>query len=156
MRQKNYWNDEPFHAALHLTNWTMPDDNRVPERFIAALREADKGRVFVPAELDDVILARSKANLVRRRRRTIVPWLAAAAAVVIAALVMLTPTPRVREDVNRDGRVDIRDALLLARKISAGQALALDWDLNHDGRVDQNDAAIIAAQAVKLTKGGAS
>jgi|SRR5687767_8116591 len=134
----------------------MPDDDKVPERFIAALREADKGRVFVPADLDATILAKAKGNLGRRRRRSMIPWLAAAAALVIASLVMLTPAPKAREDVNRDGRVDIRDALLLARKISAGQPLGPKWDLNGDGRVDQHDAALIAAQAVKLAKGGRS
>ena len=133
----------------------MMNDEQVPDRLIAALREVDKGRVFVPAELDEAILAKARGNLARRRRRS-VPWLAAAAAVILAALVMFRPAPKAREDVNRDGRVDIRDALLLARKISAGQVLGLDWDLNQDGRVDQNDAAVVAAQAVKLTKRGAS
>jgi len=134
----------------------MPNDETVPERLLAALGEVDKGRVFVPPELDSAILLKAKANLVRRRRRTVLPWLAAAAAIVIAALVLFTPTPKTREDVNRDGRVDIRDAFLLARKISSGQAIAGDWDLNQDGRVDQDDVAIIAVQAVKLTKRGAS
>jgi dockerin type I repeat protein len=134
----------------------MPDDNKMPEQLITALREVDKGRVFVPPELDAVILAKAKANLARGRKRTIIPWLAAAAAVAIAAIVMLKPMPKVREDVNRDGRVDIRDALLLARKVSAGQAVGVNWDLNGDGKVDEADAALIAAQAVKLAKGDRS
>lgn len=133
----------------------MANDEQVPEQVIAALREADKGRVLVPSALDEAILAKAKANLVRRRQHRIVPWLAAAA-VMIAALVMFMPGPKAREDVNRDGRVDVRDALLLARKISTGQVVGLDWDLNRDGRVDQSDAAVIAAQAVKLSKRGAS
>ena|SRR5687768_7448645 len=134
----------------------MANDDQLPEKVMAALRNADKARILVPAELDAAILAKAKANIVRGRRRRIGPWLAAAAAVIIGALVMLQPGPKAREDLNRDGRVDIRDALLLARKISAGQALARDWDFNQDGRVDQRDAAVIAARAVKLSRGGAS
>lgn len=128
----------------------MLDNENIPEPLIAALREADKGRVFVPPELDSAILAKAKANLGRRRNRTLVPWLAAAAALMIAAFVMFKPTSKAREDVNRDGRVDIRDALVLARKISDGKAQGSVWDINHDGRVDQADVAAIAALAVKL------
>src|SRR4051794_9068636 len=116
----------------------MANDDKGSERLVAALREADKGRVFVPPEVDAAILARAKANLVFRRKRVVLPWFAAAAAIVIAGLVMLTPKASLREDVNRDGRVDIRDALLLARKVAVGQPLRTEWDLNGDGRVDQN------------------
>ena len=130
----------------------MPDDEKVPERLIAALRELDKGRVFVPPEVDAAILAEARANLTRRRKPNVIPWLAAAAAIVIAAFVMFRPAPKFREDVNSDGHVDIRDALLLARKVSDGQALNVEWDFNQDGRVDESDAALIAARAVKLTK----
>lgn len=129
----------------------MPNDERIPEPLVAALREMDKGRVFVPPERDEIILARARAQLVRGRKLRVIPWLAAAAALMIAAFVVLTPGPsKIREDVNRDGRVDIRDALLLARKISDGDAKASAWDLNQDGRVDQNDVGAIAALAVKL------
>ena len=134
----------------------MPENENIPERLTAALAEADKARIFVPLEVDAAILTKTKANLSRRRKPTIVPWLAAAAAMMIAAFLMLSRTPKAREDVNRDGRVDVRDALMLARKVSAGQPLRGDWDLNHDGRVDQNDAAVIASQAVKLIKRGPS
>jgi hypothetical protein len=127
----------------------LNDDDKVPERLITALREADKARVFVPPEVDATILAKAKANLAHRRKHIVIPWFAAAAALIIAAFVIFTPGPKARE-------VDIRVALLLARKIAAGDLLGSAWDLNHDGRVDQNDAAIIAAQAVKLTKRGAS
>ena len=39
----------------------MANDDQVPERFIAALREADKGRVFVPTQLDEAILAKARS-----------------------------------------------------------------------------------------------
>lgn len=122
----------------------MPNHEHLPKPLIAALREMDKGRVFIPPERDEVILARARAEFVRGRNRRIIPWLAAAAALMIAAFVILTPAPpKIREDVNRDSRVDIRDALLLARKISDGQAKGSVWDLNHDGRVDQSDVGAI-------------
>ena len=127
----------------------MADNDQIPEALIAALREADKARLLIPPELDAAILERARANIARDRRR-ITPWLAAAAALMIAAIVMFTPARKAREDVNRDGRVDIRDALVLARKIADGKAQGSVWDINHDGRVDQADVVAIAALAVKL------
>ena len=134
----------------------MPNDDQIPERLITALREMDNGRVFVPPELDAAVLAKAKARLARGRKRSMMPWLAAAAALVIAAFVLFTDRGSVsrsaskREDVTHDGIVDIRDAMLLARKISEGRAQGSVWDLNHDGRVDQGDVAALAALAVKL------
>jgi len=134
----------------------MPNDDQIPERLITALREMDKGRVFVPPERDAAVLAKAKAQLARGRKRRTMPWLATAAALVIAAFVLFTDRGSVsrsaskREDVNHDGIVDIRDAMLLARKISEGRAQGSVWDLNQDGRVDQNDVGAIAALAVKL------
>ena len=128
----------------------MADNDQLPEVVIAGLRKANKGRVFVPPELDAAILEKARANIGRRRKQRITPWLAAAAALMIAAFVIFTQSPNAREDVNRDGRVDIRDALALARKISDGKAQGSAWDFNHDGRVDQADVVAIAALAVKL------
>jgi Dockerin type I domain len=134
----------------------MPNDDQIPERLLITLREMDKGRVFVPLGRDAEILAKAKAQLAHRRKRQFIPWLAAAAALVIAAFVLFTDRGSVsrsaskREDVNHDGIVDIRDAMLLARRISEGRAQGLGWDLNQDGRVDQGDVAALAALAVKL------
>ena len=61
-----------------------------------------------------------------------------------------------REDINRDGRVDILDAFQLARELGSGQKPAPGLDLNGDGVVDSRDVEIIAVQAVKLGKGGRS
>ena len=128
----------------------MAENDQFPEALIAALRKADKAQLLIPPELDAAILEKARANIARDRRPKLTPWLAAAAALMIAAIVMFTPTRKAREDVNRDGRVDIRDALVLARKISDGKARSSAWDFNHDGRVDQADVAAIAALAVKL------
>jgi len=62
------------------------------------------------------------------------------------------PSRLVREDVNRDGKVDIRDALLLARKLELREPVSPALDINGDGRVDRRDAEAIAVQAVRLDK----
>ena len=62
----------------------------------------------------------------------------------------------VREDLNRDGRVDILDAFQLARQLQSGNDPGAGSDLNSDGEVDRRDVEIIAAQAVRLEKGGRS
>lgn len=69
-------------------------------------------------------------------------------------------------DVNHDGKVDILDAMKLAKTIQAStslrlaadmqndrQTLDVSWDLNGDGKVDQADVDALAALAVE---GGAS
>jgi len=54
-----------------------------------------------------------------------------------------------REDLDGNGRVDILDAFLLARKLEEG--IANDaWDLNQDGKVDQVDVQHAAMLAVRL------
>ena len=95
--------------------------------------------------------------------RTPVPWfrlLAAAAVVVLGLGVGLLinrqinpPAVIAREDVDRNGQVDILDAFALARKLQQGGAAGVALDLNGDGVVDQRDIDWVAARAVKLHKG---
>jgi hypothetical protein len=61
-----------------------------------------------------------------------------------------------REDLNRDGRVDILDAFALSRQLRDGKASSTGLDLNGDGVVDERDAEVIAARAVRLEKGDRS
>jgi len=61
-----------------------------------------------------------------------------------------------REDINRDGTVDILDAFALARQLKTRTISNPTLDLNRDGIVDERDMQIIAAEAVKLAKGGRS
>jgi hypothetical protein len=63
-------------------------------------------------------------------------------------------------DVNRDGVVDILDALVLARQLESRE-VALDatgilrtWDINHDGAIDAQDVEAIAHAAVRLENRG--
>ena len=58
-----------------------------------------------------------------------------------------------REDLNRDGRVDIIDAFQLARETQSGAKPTATIDLNNDGLIDRRDAELIATHAVKLEKG---
>jgi len=57
------------------------------------------------------------------------------------------------EDIDRNGRVDIRDAFMLARQIETGESPKQRWDINGDGKVDRADVDTIAMAAVKLDGG---
>jgi hypothetical protein len=142
------------------------DEGTVPPKLAEALEALHKERLFVPPQVDEMILARAQAHLAgvarrRARRRLLVPWMAAAASVAVAAWVSQTllyrqqPTPPgsfvTREDVNGDGRVDILDAFMLAREIERTDAR--QPDLDGDGRVDKRDVDVVAARAVKLDRG---
>jgi Dockerin type I domain len=56
-------------------------------------------------------------------------------------------------DVDADGRLDVLDALALARAVEAGQALSPAWDLTGDGVVDRGDADALARRLVDLERG---
>ncbi|HEX8522973.1 MAG TPA: dockerin type I domain-containing protein [Tepidisphaeraceae bacterium] len=115
--------------------------------------------------VDDAIVNAARAQLLSRRRRTTlyrVGSLAAAAAVILFALQLgllrshhAAPQPLAvaAQDLNQDGRVDILDALYLARALERAQSQA-SWDFNRDGQVDRKDADAIAASAVRLGSGG--
>ena len=62
------------------------------------------------------------------------------------------PKQAVAEDVDGNGKVDIRDALRLARCLEGGRPSEPRWDLNGDGRVDRADVDAIAMAAVRLDK----
>src|SRR5262245_23825060 len=96
----------------------------------------------VGAEIDRRIAKRANARLAFLQRwRPVyrIGSIAAAAAIILLTVGLLihrhSPTQRVasREDLNADGRVDVRDALYLAQRIDHPRR---EWDFNHDGRVD--------------------
>ena len=76
---------------------------------------------------------------------------AAAAALFLAALWMSSPTAP--EDIDGNGRVDILDAFVLARRLKTSAAIQPAWDVTGDGRVDVADVDAIAMAAVRLSKG---
>jgi hypothetical protein len=61
-----------------------------------------------------------------------------------------------REDLNRDGTVDILDAFILAKKLQDAPSSDPRLDMNGDGVIDRRDVETIAAHAVSLEKGGRS
>jgi hypothetical protein len=82
----------------------------------------------------------------------------ATACLALAGLAYFASRPTLqqfaREDINRDGRIDILDAFQLARDIQSAATTTPEADLNNDGVVDHRDAERIAAHAVQLEKGG--
>src|SRR4051812_22593768 len=102
-----------------------PQDS-IPPELQDALRKLYQPQVQVPSRVDDAILNRARAALAgKRRSRT---WwrtsaaVATAAAAVIAIAVVVHHEPPAQlasaagpRDVNHDGRVDVLDALQVAR-----------------------------------------
>jgi hypothetical protein len=122
----------------------------------------------IPAALDQQILAAAREHSIRRNRmrwaiRYAIGSVAAAAAVVLIAIkttrhdqpVVQNSAPAVAsaEDFNRDGKLDMLDAFLMARKVAANEALEKEWDFNRDGTIDSKDVDVVAFSAVKI-KGG--
>ncbi|MCX5671269.1 MAG: dockerin type I domain-containing protein, partial [Planctomycetota bacterium] len=109
-----------------------------------------------------------------RRVRRIVRWAAVAAAaaamLVVAGIqavrhgepraasrpavtVAAKAAPAASEDLNHDGRVDILDAFLLARRLQAAGQPKSEWDFTRDGVVDRRDVDAVAMSAVRLDRG---
>jgi hypothetical protein len=61
-----------------------------------------------------------------------------------------------REDLNRDGKVDILDAFMLAKKLQGASFSDPNLDVNDDGVIDHRDVEVIAVHAVSLEKRGRS
>jgi len=134
-----------------------------PEKLVDALNLSRKERIFVPPTVDLAVLQRAREHLRRlerpqSRRKPSLAWAAMAACLALAIWVgerfsnPTRPRPFAREDINRDGRVDILDAFALARQIETGGTLNPRWDINGDGRVDRSDVNAIAARAVDLAQ----
>ena len=149
---------------------TNPDQNdesgpKPGSRLARALSGTRKTSVFIPAAVDEAVLAKARPRLAKirmeRSRWQRTQWLALAACVVIAAVVAQTVLNGhkskhfAREDLNHDKRVDILDAFQLARELRDGKAQIGD-DFNGDGKVDAADVDLLAKRAVSLEKGGRS
>jgi hypothetical protein len=120
----------------------------------------------VPRAVDDAILNRARAHLLTRaaRSRRRRPWVGAAAVAAAACVAIVLWTSAIVQrraraaalagDVDRNGRVDIVDAMLLARAVESNQPpRRASEDVNHDGVVDRRDVDAIAMAAVKLPDG---
>jgi hypothetical protein len=136
------------------------DEPQLPARLSEDLKALYAPPQVIPPRVDDAILAHARehlASLARSRRIVHFPrWLAAAAVVALAAVLSSLwfsnrRLPEVtREDINRDGRVDVLDAFALARRLQQGAATDRLFDINGDGVVDQKDIDAITTRAVKL------
>jgi len=130
--------------------------------------------IEVPAGREQAILslAQQRAAVVaaqierRRRPRWLRPLYIAAPLAAAASIMVFVTTVRSPQlsqpaasapaaaaaDLNSDGKIDIVDALLLARDLKRQSAQQPQWDLNGDGRVDQADIDRIAQAAVSLSR----
>lgn len=144
-----------------------PEDTQLqaPQELVEDLRALFGAEVAVPRAVDDAILALGRRYVARRRRHIRgVRWAVGVAAAALLGLGLwpvarqaVWPRPAVtaREDIDRDGRVDILDAFLLARRVDGKQALDQDWDLDGNGVVDRSDVDKVAMAAVRLDRGAA-
>ena len=116
----------------------QPEDENLqaPEKLVEAMNHLQKERIFVPQAVDHAMLMRARQHLRRLEglQSGWKPWLSwAAMAACLALAVWLgghfnNPTRSrtfAREDINRDGRVDVLDAFALARRIETGGTLDL-------------------------------
>ena len=142
-----------------------------PRRVVDALRSAYGARVEVPPRVDEAVLAAARRQLARGRRVALArKWAMggalATAVVLVVAFALIGPgllphrervrlpaAPMVaREDVDRNGRVDILDAFALARRVESAGEFDVGWDMNDDGLVDSEDVDRVAMAAVKLDR----
>ena len=144
-----------------------PNDPQLPGPLRAELSRVYAVDASAVPAVDQKILSRARAHLAGRRRLRLILELAAVAAILFLVvgtlLPMFTRTDRgmyqvqneARGDVNADGVVDIRDALLLARRIEQKQGRPIN-DYNRDGVVDRRDVDAVAMMAVSLGQKGAT
>jgi hypothetical protein len=137
-----------------------PEQNlEAPARLVAALKESTQRKIFVPLSVDDAILKPARTQLrpaakpsLRWPRWVLWPALAGACAIVALVVRMLIPAQFAREDLNRDGKVDILDSFALARELKNGDSPPAYLDVNGDGVVNEQDVNAIASHAVALRK----
>src|SRR5204863_2781637 len=130
-----------------------------PPRFRTGLSDLFGSAPAIGREVDERILAALRQQAIGRNRmrwviRYAIGSVAAAAAVLVIAIktshhdqpVVNEPSAAVTsaEDVNHDGKLDMLDAYLMARKVAAKESLSNEWDFNHDGIVDTKDVDVVA------------
>ena len=143
-------------------------EGQLPPGVVEGLGRAYGYKVEVPVGMDRAVLGAMREKFGRRRRmRLMARWGmaisgAVAASVMVAVWMGSGGNPRaggpslvaINGDIDGSGRVDMVDALLLARRVQRGEKLEGAWDVNGDGKVDQADVEVIARGAVELKQGG--
>lgn len=129
------------------------DPSDLPDSLRDALRRTYGGSVRPDPSRDQQILNIAKAHYLRRGRRTRLMAAVASAAAVIAvvATVFVSQRPAstvafAPHDVDRDGQVNIIDALAAAQALQADGAV----DVNGDGVRDRRDVEAVARTVVNL------
>ena len=123
------------------------------------LKAEERRNIFVPPALDREILTQAREHLTgepKGRPFGLWNWFAlSTATALIALLIFLLPrfkTPAItREDINRDGHVDILDAMALAKSVEASTANPA-LDQNGDGQLNEADVRAIALVAVRVDR----
>ncbi len=145
-------------------NETVPPDSEqnleAPSKLVAALKDSAQGKVFVPPAVEGAILKAARTQLRPAAKSNAVSWprwllwpaLTGVCAMIVLVARMLMPAQFAREDLNRDGKVDILDSFTLAKEIKNGGSLPASLDVNGDGVVDERDVNAIASRAVALGK----
>ena len=133
--------------------------NNIPdlsEEMQVELRKEFTTEAKLPFEVGQTVLAGARAHFadIKSRKNSPLRWLRyAAASLILAASVFFvlqssqTLSP---QDVNRDGNVDILDAMTLAIHIRDNGSYAKLWDYNNDNHLTETDVQIVANKAVEL------
>lgn len=157
----------------HFDNYDeQQDDPGLPPQLVSDLR-ARFGRSPTSKRVDEAVHAAAAHRLGRPSTRTWLPIAGSIAAVLVAAIGLAmwlspaatqtppsAPPPRPLasaqfappEDIDGDGRIDIRDALVIARALAAGEPGSPRWDVTSDGLIDTRDIDAVAMAAVSLTR----
>lgn len=152
--------------AIETNDLPSPEE---PESLKRDLKALYQGSVPLPQPLNAAMRAMIKEHFRGETRRILrasylIP-LAAAASILIVTLVSLHLHTRIdkpsvvhqalrKEDVDRNGVVDILDAFALAREIESLKGFDATRDMNGDGQVDEKDVEAVAYAAVSM-EGGA-
>ena len=113
--------------------------------------ESGAGRVE-----DLVFHTKQKPVRIHSRVRRWHKWLPLAASITIATVSLFFARAErvVAGDMNRDGALDVIDAMLLAERLQRGERLARNADVNRDGKVDARDSEEILVRVVDLERSG--
>jgi hypothetical protein len=124
----------------------------------------------VDTAMDGIIRAAAAHHFAWKRRVLFVAAAASAAALLLAAAWAAWPAAVRHEtppavtaamagplpgDLNNDGRIDILDAFLLAKRIESKAGLGAEADIDLDGVVDSKDVDALAMLAVRVDGGTA-
>ena len=150
------------------------DEPQLPAALVEALGGLHPRGPAVPGGVDRAILSEARAGYTRRRRfwlatRAVGATAAAAAAIVLAVVAVrerrhAVPAPvaatrgvgqaGLSGDLDGNGRVDVLDAFLVARRVRDGTTTPGN-DVNGDGVVDQRDVDRVAGLVVSVEGGEA-